>query len=127
MLLLPFQPYFHISNMLGSADVLITLLEEDAGTFSVPSKVLTYMCAERAQLAAMPKQNLATKTIQGNNLGIVTDPDNQRAFIEAAKKIYTYEEKRKQMALNGRKYAEANFDIELICNKFEKIFTEIET
>ena len=40
---LPFQPFEELPNVLGAADVLIALLEGDAGEFSVPSKVLSYL------------------------------------------------------------------------------------
>jgi glycosyltransferase involved in cell wall biosynthesis len=42
---LGFQPFNVYPNVLGSADVLISILEPDAGAFSVPSKVLSYLCA----------------------------------------------------------------------------------
>ncbi len=45
--LLPFQPYEQLPEVLGSGDVLVVLLEQDAGAFSVPSKTLSYLCAGR--------------------------------------------------------------------------------
>ena len=41
--------------------ILLTLLDADAGAFSVPSKVLSYLCAGRALLAAVPSDNLAAE------------------------------------------------------------------
>ena len=37
-----FQPFEALPDVLGSADVLVAILEADAGVFSVPSKVLSY-------------------------------------------------------------------------------------
>ena len=45
LILMNFQPFDQMSEVLGAADVLIALLEADAGVYSVPSKVLTYLCA----------------------------------------------------------------------------------
>jgi len=59
-----FQPFSRISDVLAAADVLVTILEPEAGIFSVPSKVLSNHCAGRAQLLAMPSDNLATKIVQ---------------------------------------------------------------
>ena len=42
---LGFQPFTNLPEVLGSADVLVAILEAEAGAFSVPSKVLSYMCA----------------------------------------------------------------------------------
>ena len=41
--LLPFQPYADLPDVLGSGDILVVLLEQDAGEFSVPSKTLSYL------------------------------------------------------------------------------------
>jgi colanic acid biosynthesis glycosyl transferase WcaI len=45
---LPLQPVEAFADVLGGADVLVALLEADAGAFSAPSKVLSYLCAGRA-------------------------------------------------------------------------------
>ena len=49
--------------MLASATVLIGILEEDAGVFSVPSKVLSYLCAGRPIVLCAPAENLASRTL----------------------------------------------------------------
>ena len=56
--LLPFQPWETLPDVLGAADVLMVLLEASAGAFSVPSKILTCLCAGRPILAAVPEANL---------------------------------------------------------------------
>jgi glycosyltransferase involved in cell wall biosynthesis len=61
---LPFQPYDQLSNVLGSGDVLVVLLEQSAGEFSVPSKTLSYLCAGRPILGLMPSENLAAALIE---------------------------------------------------------------
>ena len=43
--------------MMASADVLVAILEPDASRFSVPSKVLTYLCASRAIVGVLPPDN----------------------------------------------------------------------
>ena len=61
LLLLPFQPFEFFADVLATADVLVALLEANAGLFSVPSKVLSYHCAGRAILGSMPAGNLASR------------------------------------------------------------------
>ena len=87
MELIPFQPYADLPDMLGSGDVLLVLLEPDAGVFSVPSKVLTYHCAGRAILGAIPHENLAARTIESNGAGIVVDPGDADGFVTAAHRL----------------------------------------
>ncbi len=52
---LPLQPAVDLPLVLGSADVLVALLESDAAEFSVPSKLLSYLCAGRPVLASRPR------------------------------------------------------------------------
>ena len=47
LLTFPLQPFDQFSDLLGASDVLLALLEDDAGDFSVPSKILSYLCAAR--------------------------------------------------------------------------------
>ena len=54
--ILPFQPYKRISEVLGASDVLIALLDSEAGSFAVPSKILCYFCAGRPLILAAPRR-----------------------------------------------------------------------
>ena len=73
-----------MSLVLGSADVLVSILDRDAGVYCVPSKVLSYMCAGRAQLVAMPLENLAARMSSGTEFGAVSRPEQAAQFLENA-------------------------------------------
>lgn len=64
LLLLPFQPYERLPEVLASGDVLAVLLDQQAGAFSVPSKTLSYLCAGRPVLGMMPSENLAAALLE---------------------------------------------------------------
>ena len=72
--LLPFQSFDKMPDILGTAEVLIAVLEADAGAFSVPSKVLTYHCAGRPILGAIPPGNLAARIIAQEHSGVCVEP-----------------------------------------------------
>lgn len=59
LMLLPFKPYGRLPGVLGTSDVLVVLLERDAGSFSVSSKTLSNLCANWSVLALMPLGNAA--------------------------------------------------------------------
>jgi colanic acid biosynthesis glycosyl transferase WcaI len=124
LLVLPFQPMEQYADVLASGDVLVTILEPDAGIFSVPSKVLSYLCAKRPQLLAVPEENLAAKIVLNNEAGIVVNPLHKTAFLEAAKILYGHPSKRLFFAENGYLYAKNNFNIEKIGDSFERIILE---
>jgi putative colanic acid biosynthesis glycosyltransferase WcaI len=119
--ILPYQKFEEMSEVLGSADVLVAILEAEAGVFSVPSKVLSYHCAGRAILGGMPLQNLAAKIILQNQAGLCTAPNDVTGFLAAAEALYADGQLRDQCGKRARRYAEANFDIQAIGDRFEEI------
>lgn len=118
---LPFQPFEEMPNVFASADVLIGILEPEAGVFCVPSKMLSYMCAQRALIAAIPQENLSARIIEENSAGLVVDPRDPAAFVQAADELASSPSLRLKMGLAARNYAETHFDIEKICDRFEQL------
>ena len=128
LLLFPFQPYSRLSEVLASGDLVLAILEEEAGIFSVPSKILSYLCAGRPILLSVPLENLAADTVRRADAGLALSPKDVQGLLAAADSILKDEQLRTRYAANGRAYAERTFDIENICSRFEKIFNNaIET
>ena len=125
LLVNPYQPYEEISNVLGTADVLVALLEPDAGIFSVPSKVLAYHCAGRPMLLAVPEENLAAKIVRDNGAGVVGDPSDTNLFCRNAETLYHDQQTRAAMGRKAQAYAMDNFDIGNIADRFEGIFQHV--
>ena len=125
LVLLPYQPYADLSLTLGAADVLVALLEPSAGSFSVPSKILSYHCAGRPLLVAVPPENLAARTVVGANSGIVVVPTDIEGWVAAAKKLRENGAIRMEFAANARKMAETKFAIEPITDKFEEFLQHV--
>jgi colanic acid biosynthesis glycosyl transferase WcaI len=124
LILLPFQPYEALPDAIASGDVLVALLEPDAGAYSVPSKLLTYCCAGRPILGSIPLDNLASRLIIREELGLVADPVDVEGFIANARKLMASPVDRARVAKNARAYAERSFDIEAIADRFETILTQ---
>lgn len=122
---LPFQAYEDLPNIFAAADVLTALLESDAGVFSVPSKVLTYLCAGRPILAAIPRDNLAARILSTNDCGIVVEPDDVDGFIRAAEHILEDDIQRRNLSAAARAYAERVFDLPHIADRFEEVFAHV--
>jgi len=116
--LLPFQPYERVAEVLGSADVLITLLDSEAGSFAVPSKTLSYLCAGRALIVAAPATNEAARVVTRAKAGIVVSPDNHAGLLDAADRFLKNKGLCVESGKNGRAYAERTFAIEAITDSF---------
>jgi colanic acid biosynthesis glycosyl transferase WcaI len=114
----PFQPYEQLSEVMGTADVLIALLDSDAGKFAVPSKTLTYLCAARPILMAAPDVNQAAKVIRNAKAGLVVSPDSPKDFVAAARKFIDRPDERVAHAKQARAYAERHFNIGYIADRF---------
>lgn len=121
LVLMPFQPFECVPQVLGSADVLLGLLEQEASTFSVPSKVLSYLCAARPVLLSIAPDNLAARIIADNQAGLTVPSGDATAFVSAAEMLKKAPELRARFARNGRAYAEGHFDLHGLTNRFETI------
>jgi glycosyltransferase involved in cell wall biosynthesis len=125
LLVLPFQPEADYRNALAAADILLAILEPAAAEFSVPSKVLTYMTAGRAILAAIAPSNLAARTIRAAGAGLVADPGDPAAFCHMARKLIDDDELRRRCGEAGLAYAHEHFEIDGITRRFEGVFQKL--
>jgi glycosyltransferase involved in cell wall biosynthesis len=117
--ILDFQPYAALPSVLASSDLLVAVLEPDASAFSAPSKVLTYLAAGRAILAAIPADNAAARLIVRTRAGIVVEPTDTAGLVSAARKLLSAHDRRLAAAEAGRAYALRTFDIRSIADRFE--------
>jgi glycosyltransferase involved in cell wall biosynthesis len=121
LLLLPYQDFSVMPDVLGSADVLLAILEREASIFSVPSKVLTYQCAGRPILAAIPAENQAAQYITRHESGFCVEPEDTKGWLNSASTLFASPELRNRLGDSARSFAERAFDIGPIADRFEEI------
>ncbi len=119
--LLPYQPYERLPEVLASADVLLAVLEPAASAFSVPSKVLTYLCAGRSLLVAVPAENLAARVVERSGGGLVVPPGDSGVLVAAAEELLAHLDRRDALGRRARAYAETAFDVDAIASRFEDV------
>lgn len=125
LVFLKYQPFDQMPEVMATGDILVAILEPDAGLFSVPSKVLTYLCAQRPLLVAIPQDNLAAKIVSENHTGIVVSPHAEEEFIHGAELLYGDPETCHRYGINARNYAEETFNIDRITDRFESMMREL--
>ncbi|WP_158240607.1 glycosyltransferase family 4 protein [Telmatospirillum siberiense] len=125
LILLPYQPYNRLSEVLGTGDLLLAILEESAGIFSVPSKVLSYLSAGKAILLSVPLSNLAAETVRRAEAGRVIAPRDVEGLIAAADDMLSDASMREFMGRHGRIYAEKMFDASVIADRFERVLSSV--
>ncbi|MGH3474236.1 MAG: glycosyltransferase family 4 protein [Aeromicrobium sp.] len=121
----PFQPLEQLSQVLGSGDVLVALLEPGASKFSIPSKVLSYFAAGRPVLGIMPADNPAAVDIRSVG-GHVVEPDQPGiadavAWLEA---LSHDPERRVDLGQRGRELAVQRFGIDAIAKRFMAVIDD---
>ena len=122
---LPFQPYEIYGNVLASADVLLAMVDAQAGVLFVPSKVTSYLCAGRPIVLSAPWQNLAGTTIQESGGGRVVPPGDAAAMADAVLAFLNDDDLRKEAGALARSYAERTFEISSITDRFERLFERL--
>lgn len=123
--LLPFQPYERLSEVLGTGDVLVVLLDPDAGQFSVPSKTLSYLCAGRPVLGLMPADNLAARLLR--QAGSAVFPPGEQALGAAAawiRDLLSDPARAERLGKESRALAEREFALESCASRFETILRD---
>jgi colanic acid biosynthesis glycosyl transferase WcaI len=115
-----------LPKALSAGDVLLVILEPEAGIYSVPSKTLTYMCIGRPILGAMPEENLAARLIARHGMGGTVSPDDPAGFVELARQMRANASERDAMGSAARNYAERTFALEAITAQFEKVFYSLQ-
>lgn len=122
--LFDFQPYQDLPDIMGCADVLVALLEPHASVYSVPSKVLTYLCAGRPIVAVIPPENTVAGIVREHDAGRLVPPGDGTGLVATLEALLSDPDLRDRLGANARRYAEETFDTEAIGARFEKILTE---
>ncbi|MCX2934731.1 glycosyltransferase family 4 protein [Mycobacterium sp. CVI_P3] len=125
LLLLDYQPYEQLPDMLASADVLIALLERDASRYSVPSKVLNYLCAGRPILASLSADNAVALMIESAAAGVVVPPGDHTIASREVNRLLSDSSKCSELGDAARDYAEKTFDVHAVGDHFEAVFAQV--
>ncbi|WP_295530913.1 glycosyltransferase family 4 protein [Novosphingobium sp. Chol11] len=121
----PWVPFADLPKMLSAADVFVAVIEAEAGVYSVPSKILTYLAVGRPILASVPSDNLAARLITKHEAGFVDSSADNAGLLTALTDLAADPALRTQMGDNGRNYAAKAFDIEAITDRFIAVLQEL--
>ena len=124
LVFLPLQSMDVFPDVLGAADVLVALLEDDAGPFSVPSKVLSYLCAGRPILLSAPPSNLSVRLVEKAGAGFCVSAGATQAFVAAADRLRGEPRTCASFGTAGRSYAETAFNIAGVADHFEAMIAQ---
>ena len=125
LVLLDYQPFERMPEVLASADVAVLLLETFAGALSVPSKVYSYFCAGRPILGALPPANLACRMVEREQAGLCVASEDEAGFVAAARRLRADPALRAALGARQRAHAEHAFDIDRIGERFLEVIDRV--
>ena len=101
--------------------MLIGILDDEAGVFSVPSKVLSYLCSGRPILLCAPAENLASRIVLEAEAGAVYSTSRPQDLLSGLDEILNDGAAARRLGDNARRYAEMAFDVESITDRFLEV------
>jgi glycosyltransferase involved in cell wall biosynthesis len=122
LILLPFQPFEDYPNILAAADVHVTVLNHDASAYALPSKIMSQLCAARAQVAIVPRDNQGATLVNEGTAGFVYTPEEFEAALASIQTLLADAGLRKQYGENGRRYADARLSLSALVPRYEELF-----
>lgn len=121
LVLLPFQPMELYPEVLGAGDIVLAMVGEEAAAFSVPSKILSYLAAGKPIVASIAADNDAALMIARAEAGFTAPPGDGDAFVARVATLAADAELRARMGRNARDFAEREFAIGPIVERFEGV------
>jgi colanic acid biosynthesis glycosyl transferase WcaI len=121
--LLPLQPAASLADMYSAADVLLLNQKAAVRDAVIPSKLLTYMAAGRAVVAAVNENSEAAQLVLRAQCGVLVPAENPHALVESALLLQRDTALREKLGANGRAYAGAHFTKERILREYLAFFS----
>lgn len=104
--------------------LLVTLKRKSIFSYTIPSKVQSYLSSGRPIIAALDGEG--ARVIKEANAGLSTPAEDVDGFVSSIRELYNMpEKKRLELGASGRQYYLANFEINRQCEQLVKILNEL--
>jgi colanic acid biosynthesis glycosyl transferase WcaI len=117
---LPMQPRAFLPEQLSAADVLVITQRKAVRDVVFPGKLLYYMAAGRAILAAVSEDSETGRFIRENEVGMVVPPEEPNRLADAIRWMRAHPERTHEFGQNGRLVVERQFDRTLVLKRFAR-------
>ena len=125
IIFMPLLPKDKYVELLQSSNVSLVTLRRGYTQPVIPSKLIEIMAAGCPVILCTPKNNDAVKIVQRAKCGIWVEAGNAKELANAILILYNNREKAREMGINGRKFAEKHFSLEIAAQKYEKILKNL--
>lgn len=125
VLMLPLQPEAELAGMFAAADLLLLSQLRSVKDTVIPSKLLMYMAAGRAILAAVNPESQAAAIVRDAQGGIIVPAEDPHSMAEAVRGAILNRSAIEIMAKRNRAYAERHFDRAAIVSAQQRVIEQI--
>ena len=125
VIMLPLQPEAELAGMFAAADLLLLSQLRSVKDTVIPSKLLMYMAAGRAILAAVNPESQAAAIVRDAQGGIIVPAEDPQAMAEAVCAAQASRSALETMAKRNRVYAEEHFDRAAIVSAQQRVIEQI--
>lgn len=125
LLLLPYQRFEDYPHVLAAGDVHVTTINQEASAYALPSKVMSQLCAGRAQAAFVPHDNYVGQVVRDADAGMVLPPTDHAGAAAAVRQLLDDETLRIRLAANGRQYAEKHLSLASVLPMYERLLDQV--
>jgi colanic acid biosynthesis glycosyl transferase WcaI len=107
---MPLQPRTEFMDLLAATDICLISQQRVVANIVFPSKTLTFMAAGRAVIASVNAESEAARVVQDARAGLVVEPENPCALLDAIKMLRDRAQERCAMGARAREYARTRWD-----------------
>jgi putative colanic acid biosynthesis glycosyltransferase WcaI len=125
MLLLPFQERERVADVYATADVCVSPMRFGFSYYTIPSKVLTAMAAERVVVAAAEADTETARLLTESNGGVVVGPESAEALVAAIRQLRRRPDRRRDMGRRARQWVVDFYGREAILASYDRLVREI--
>ena len=122
---LPLQPRDSLADQLSAADVLVLTQRKQVTDIVFPGKLLYYMAAGTAILAAVNPESETGRFVREHQVGMVVPPEDPTALREAIRWMSEHPEQTLEFGRNGRHLVETQFDRSRVLDRFSTYLEQL--
>ncbi len=120
-----FQPRWRLAEVLAAADIHVLMLRSGLTRSSVPSKIYSVMAAARALVACIDTDSEPARLIRESDCGLVVDPTEPEAFVDALTELVDDPQRRRGMGLRGRISVQEAMSSTDVASCYAELFEEL--
>jgi colanic acid biosynthesis glycosyl transferase WcaI len=121
--LLPLQPVEGLAEMYSAADLLVLNQRASVVDSVIPSKLLTYMAAGRAIVAAVSDESETARYIERAKCGLSVHPEDPGVLVDAVLSLQRAPGLKETLGANGRIYVQEHFTKEKVLRQYDLLFS----